>query len=68
MAEYCVNKTEQANGDHEVHERGCVYWPAPQNAQLLGNHANCAGAVTAARGYFRQVNGCRTCSRPCHTQ
>lgn len=68
MAEFCVNKSEQTNGDHEVHERGCVYWPASQNVQGLGWHANCSSAVQAARQYYRQVNGCKTCARSCHTQ
>ena len=68
MAEYCVNRVAQANGDHEVHEKGCTYWPAPQNRQDLGPHPNCASAVRAARAYFVQVNGCYFCSRPCHTQ
>lgn len=68
MSEYCVNKAAQANGDHEVHERGCIYWPSPANVQPLGNHVGCSSAVRAASQYFRQVNGCKTCSNPCHTQ
>jgi len=62
MDDYCVNKNVQTNGDHEVHKSGCVYWPAPANVQLLGQHSSCASAVRAARGYFTQVNGCKTCS------
>lgn len=68
MAEYCVNRQQQTNGDHEVHERGCQFWPSPANALSLGSFSICAGAVQAARQYYHQVNGCRTCSRPCHTQ
>lgn len=68
MPEYCVNRTEQTNGDHEVHVRGCVYWPAPSNVQPLGLHSTCVTAVQAAHQYYRQVNGCRHCSLPCHTQ
>jgi hypothetical protein len=68
MADYCVNKSVQTNGDHEVHERGCTFWPLPQNVQSLGGHGSCASAVVAARRYFTQVNSCKTCSRTCHTQ
>lgn len=68
MAEYCVNRQQQTNGDHEVHERGCQFWPSPANALSLGYFSSCASAVQAARQHYHQVNGCRTCSRPCHTQ
>ena len=68
MAEYCVNKVAQANGDHEVHEQGCQFWPAAHNRQSLGNHPNCASAVREARRHFTNVNGCFYCARPCHTQ
>jgi hypothetical protein len=66
MSNYCVNKNAQANGDHEVHEAGCTYWP--RDRVDLGDFASCTGAVTAARKHYTQVNGCKTCSRACHTQ
>lgn len=68
MANYCVNKQVQYNGDHEVHREGCTYWPAPQNVQPLGTFYSCQGAVAAARAYYHQVNGCAFCSPACHTQ
>jgi hypothetical protein len=68
MANYCVNRGQQSNGDHEVHKEGCQYWPTPANVQILGGHSNCTDAVRAARVYYTQVNGCKTCSLPCHTQ
>ena len=68
MSDYCVNKRAQQNGDHEVHKQGCQFWPAPENVQLLGQHTNCGSAVATARHYYRQVNGCKTCANPCHTQ
>ena len=68
MANYCVNREEQDNGDHEVHQEGCRFWPRPQNVQPLGWHSDCTSAVREAKRHFNQVNGCRTCSYPCHTQ
>lgn len=68
MAIYCVNRQEQANGDHEVHKQGCHVWPAPQNALDLGEHPDCHSAVRAAKKHYSQVNGCVHCARPCHTQ
>jgi len=68
VGQYCVNKSEQSNGDHEVHEQGCMFWPLPHNVLPLGWYSNCADAVKTARSYYRQVNGCWTCCRPCHTQ
>ena len=68
MDDYCVNKSKQANGDHEVHKKGCIYWPSQANVQSLGQHSNCSSAVRTARSHFTQVNGCKTCSTACHTQ
>ena len=67
MASYYVNKNAQTNGDHEVHRDDCKYLPLPENRYYLGEHASCAPAVTEARKYFTQVNGCYFCSYPCHT-
>ena len=64
---YYVNDNAQANGDHEVHRDGCQYLPAPANRTYLGSFDNCSDAVTAAKKHYRQVNGCYTCSRACHT-
>lgn len=67
MAWYCVNKNAQDNGDHEVHRKGCVFWPQAENRISLGDHATCHGAVREARKHFTQVNGCYYCSNECHT-
>lgn len=64
---YYVNKDAQPNGDHEVHERDCRYLPSEANRLYLGSFDSCGPAVTEARRYYRQVNGCFWCSRPCHT-
>jgi hypothetical protein len=67
MADYYVNKIAQPNGDHEVHETGCNFMPAPENRIYLGNHYSCENAVRTAKAYYRQANGCYWCSRACHT-
>ncbi|HYW08658.1 MAG TPA: hypothetical protein VE913_16980 [Longimicrobium sp.] len=67
MAKYYVNNNVQANGDHEVHVAGCTFMPLEKNRTALGEFTNCADAVRAAKGYHTQVNGCKTCSKPCHT-
>ncbi len=65
MKTYYVNTNAQANGDHEVHEKGCVFMPhAPL---LLGEFSSCHGAVAKAKMIYPKANGCNTCSRPCHT-
>lgn len=69
MPYFCVNTQAQTNGDHEVHdvsvERSCL--PAANHRQDLGFHASCSGAVTEAKKYYRQSNGCRWCAPACHT-
>lgn len=67
MAIYCVNSKAQPNGDHEVHQEGCSFWPSAENRVMLGSHVDCHSAVRAARRHYRQSNGCFWCSRPCHT-
>lgn len=67
MEKYFVNRRAQENGDHEVHRESCVYLPITANRLELGNFWGCVGPVEKARGYFTQVNGCKTCCNSCHT-
>ena len=67
MARYYVNKNAQANGDHEVHTTGCTFLPNVENRIYLGEFYSCRSAVTKAKEYYTQVNGCYFCSRDCHT-
>ena len=68
MYKYYVNKNAQKNGDHEVHKLGCSYIPASENRMYLGEFATCRSAVTKAKEYYPQSNGCYYCSNECHTQ
>lgn len=68
MKKYYVNKNEQPNGDHEVHSEDCYWLPKVENRIYLGTFSNCKGAVVEARKHYSQVNGCKHCSKPCHTQ
>ena len=68
MKKYYVNANAQSNGDHEVHDEDCRYLPLPQNRTGLGSFSNCSDAVKEAKKHHSQVNGCKTCSKECHTQ
>lgn len=65
MPQYVVNRIAQANGDHEVHKEGCIYFPS--SYVDLGQHAGCASAVAQAKQHYSRANGCYTCARECHT-
>lgn len=67
MKKYYVNDRPQSNGDHEVHREDCIYLPVVSKT-YLGQFTSCRSAVLEAKKYYRQVNGCKTCSRECHTQ
>lgn len=67
MKRYCVDKNAQLNGDHEVHEFGCVRVPRPGNRIDLGRHISCLGAMFKAKEHFGQVNGCYDCCRACRS-
>lgn len=66
MASYYVNNEAQSTGEHEVHAYGCTYFPS--NRTYLGEFASCWGAITEAKKYYGNVDGCCWCSRACHTR
>ncbi len=68
MKKYYVNMNAQSNGDHEVHESGCSYMPDVENRRYLGEFSLCYSAISSARKYYNQVNGCYFCAKICHTQ
>lgn len=49
MASYYVNRLEQMNGDHEVHESECSFLPPVGNRLFLGEFTNCHGALGEAK-------------------
>ena len=67
MANYYMNKNAQQNGDHEVHEIGCVWMPKSENILCLGEFPNCHRAVQEAKKYNPKADGCKHCSPECHT-
>ncbi|XMO86758.1 hypothetical protein AAFN75_00335 [Algibacter sp. AS12] len=68
MTSYYVNKKAQANGDHEVHKRGCSFIPNEENQVYLGLFNNCPDAIKEAKKHYAQSNGCYYCSAYCHTK
>ena len=71
MSYFIVNKNQQANGDHEVHNTstGCSYMPNPENQVNLGFHNSCFEAVALAKAKWpnNKINGCYYCCNACHT-
>ena len=66
MGSYYVNKNAQDNGDHEVHVKGCSYFPGSENAERLGDFSSCHPAVEEAKKRGYKADGCRYCSNACH--
>ncbi|WP_160715801.1 hypothetical protein [Chitinophaga solisilvae] len=65
---YYVNNNPQSDkGDHEVHTATCPYFLLMYNRTYLGEFETCQAAVLEAKKRYEKANGCRTCSRPCHT-
>ena len=63
---YYVNRNAQSNGDHEVHQENCRYFPS--NAKYLGEFSNCKDAVNEAKKTYSTADGCKTCSPTCHSR
>ena len=71
MQKFIINKNQQTNGDHEVHNAttGCSYMPNTENQIDLGYHNTCQEAVSDAKKRWpdHRINGCFYCCRACHT-
>ena len=71
MPNYIINKNQQANGDHEIHNTtsGCSFMPNAENQVSLGAHLTCYSAVVYAKTQWsnERINGCYYCCNPCHT-
>ena len=65
---YYVNKNAQSNGDHEVHREDCSYLPDVSNRIYLGDYSSCQPAVSKAKEYYRDVDGCYYCCKACHKE
>ncbi|HEX9877860.1 MAG TPA: hypothetical protein VGC50_14505 [Gammaproteobacteria bacterium] len=68
MARYYVNRSTQADGDHEVHRYGCVYMPSPEGWLYLGDFESCVPAIKKAKVVFEHCDGCYYCSTFCHAR
>ena len=66
MDYYYVNDKPQPTGEHEVHKESCQYFP--NNRTYLGYFSNCHEAIKKAKTIYSNVDGCYTCSKPCHTR
>jgi hypothetical protein len=68
MANYRLNLNQQLNGDYEVHENGCIFYPT-LNYDNLGYFGPCAPAITEAKQKhpYKKINGCIHCANLCHT-
>lgn len=71
MPRFILNKKQQANGDHDVHNKttGCSHMPALSNQIDLGEHLSSHSAVLEAKRRYpnARIDGCAYCSPSCHT-
>jgi len=67
LPSFCVNKTAQPNGDHEVHNvtTSVFCLPPPPQRQDLGDHWHASSAVQEAGRHWQQVTGCPWCAPEC---
>ena len=66
MERYYVNTNAQSTGEHEVHKDGCHRMPELQNRIYLGYFSDAKEAVSEARRYFSNVDGCYYCESEAH--
>ncbi len=68
--EYFINRNRQPSGEHEVHVRGCRYFPNEENAISVGVHSSCSAAIQAAKKAYPdwEVDGGKHCLPECHTR
>jgi hypothetical protein len=66
MGNYYVDKNIGHNGEHEVHEAGCLHMPDINDKEYLGSFPNCADAVIKAKKTYPAADGCGHCSNECY--
>lgn len=66
MPYYHITRAPLVGGCHEIHQRGCMYMPAPADCLPLGSHPTCHDAMTRAREHSSRVRGCYWCCLECH--
>ncbi|MCO4321222.1 hypothetical protein [Aliidiomarina quisquiliarum] len=70
MAQFIINKKQQASGDYEIHNRttGCAHLPEQENQVNLGYYPGCKEAVEAAKSKWpgKVIIGCYYCANSCH--
>ena len=66
MERYYVNTNAQSTGEHEVHKDGCHRMQELQNRIYLGYFSDAKEAVSEARRYFSNVDGCYYCASEAH--
>ena len=61
--DYYLNLHEQPEGEHEIHIRGCLYFPAAENAEYLGRYFYAMNALAEAKRRYPSwnINGCCHC-------
>lgn len=59
---YYVDRRASEDGDHQVHELGCMHMPDDKNKRCLGSFPNCFDALIEAEKYYFKANGCRHCT------
>lgn len=69
MPSYFIDRRARATGEHVVHERcrcppNC--FPAPGDAEYLGELLDGQQALSLARLKYPRVNGCRWCATEVH--
>ncbi|MCX2496143.1 hypothetical protein OQX63_21790 [Pedobacter sp. PF22-3] len=55
MANYRLNLNQQANGNYEVHEAGCRYYPE-QNYDYLGVFSYCTSSCGSEKKACLQID------------
>ena len=65
---YSVTTVAQSNGDHEVHNEKCSFYPSLPNRKYLGEFEHCTVAVNEAKKHYSRADGCKYCSPGCHTR
>lgn len=65
MDHYYVNNKAQDTGEHEVHKKGCEFFPSDNT--YLGFYGGCQDALEEAKELYSNVDGCLFCNEECHS-
>lgn len=68
LMRYFIDTHPCCDGNHELHQNGCVVFPKRETVVLVGEFRSSYDALRAAHWLYPLVEGCRICCPECRVE